>query len=109
MKMNVNFSMFVGAFETMGRAAQFSYEGKRALFEYLETWEEETGEEITMDVIALCCEYREYTEEELLEEYSHLYDEDGDEAAKLAEIIDYLQDRTEVIPIEERRWIVENY
>ena len=44
----------------MGRKNQFSYSGKRALFDWLENLEDETKNEIELDVIALCCEYTEY-------------------------------------------------
>jgi hypothetical protein len=46
--------MFRDEFERMGCKNQFSYKGLNALFEYLEEYEESTGEEIDFDVIALC-------------------------------------------------------
>ena len=45
MKTSVNLWNFQVAFVNMNRENQFSYEGKTALFEYLENFEEETGEE----------------------------------------------------------------
>lgn len=60
MKQTVNKTQFIDAFEDMNRGNSFSYEGKNALFEYLEEYEESTGEEVELDVIALCCEYTEY-------------------------------------------------
>ena len=51
---------FQDAFRKMGRKDQFSYEGQLALFEYLEQYEEDTGEQVELDVIALCCEYSEH-------------------------------------------------
>ena len=60
MKQTINFYDFSDAFRKAGRADNFTYEGQRALFEYLEGYEEDTGEEIELDVIALCCEYTEY-------------------------------------------------
>lgn len=71
MKTTVNFSEFCDAFSRMGREKQFSYNGKKALFEYLEEIEESTGEEIELDVIALCCEYTEY---ESLADFQKEYD-----------------------------------
>jgi len=38
----------------------FSYDGKRALYNYLEQYEDSTGEEIEYDPIAFCCDYTEY-------------------------------------------------
>lgn len=110
MKMNVNFSMFVSAFESAGRATQFSYEGKRALFEYLCDMEDSMGEEIELDVIELCCKYVEYSGQGLLKEYPYLLDgsEEGDEE-KIEKIIDILIDVTDVILIEEGGYIIGNF
>lgn len=55
----MTFSDFLDEF-TEDRKNQFSYAGKRALFEELERIEEDTGERIECDVIALCCDYTEY-------------------------------------------------
>jgi hypothetical protein len=59
MKQSVYFDDFRAAFNRMGREDQFSYEALKALFDYLIEYEESTGEEIELDVIALCCEYAE--------------------------------------------------
>ena len=60
MKRTVNQHEFVDAFRKMGRVDSFSYEGRMALFDYLEQLEEDVGEEIELDVIAICCDYSEY-------------------------------------------------
>ena len=59
MKQSVNFYDFVKAFAEM-RPSHFTYEGLKALFDYLENFEAETGEEIELDVIALCCDFAQY-------------------------------------------------
>ena len=66
----VNFSDFRQAFHNHDRGNQFSYEGLKALFDYLEEQERDTGEEMELDVIALCCEYSEYKS---FEEFRHDY------------------------------------
>ena len=38
----------------------FSYKGLHALFEYFEQLEDDIGEEIELDVVAICCDYTEY-------------------------------------------------
>jgi hypothetical protein len=58
-KQTVNFNMFLDSFGDSYKN-NFTYEGKRALFDYLEQLSEETGEDIELDTIALCCEYSEY-------------------------------------------------
>tara|TARA_R110000764_G_scaffold40895_1_gene91531 strand:- start:211 stop:516 length:306 start_codon:yes stop_codon:yes gene_type:complete len=60
MKKTINFYDFEKAFVQADRVNQFTYEGKKALFEYLEQYEEDCDIEIELDVIALCCEYAEY-------------------------------------------------
>jgi hypothetical protein len=77
----------------------FSYEGKRALFDYLENYEEETGEQIELDPVALCCEYTEYENlKELKENYSDI------------KSMKDLEDHTEVIKIEgTERFIIQDF
>jgi len=58
MKQTVNENMFIEEFQTI-RPNQFSYAGLRALFAHLEELET-MGEEMELDVIALCCDYSEY-------------------------------------------------
>lgn len=71
----INLYDFERAFVDMNRANNFSHEGKKALFEYLEGLEEETGTPIELDVIALCCEYSEYKSlAEFQEDYDDSYE-----------------------------------
>ena len=49
----------------------FSYEGLEVLYEYLIDLEEDCGITIELDIIALCCEYTEYSNiEEIQDEYT---------------------------------------
>lgn len=57
MKITVTFSDFVDAFRHAGRQDTFSYDGLRALFDFLEEVERDIGEEIDLDLNALCCGY----------------------------------------------------
>ena len=66
-------SMFDNAFVRMGREAQFSHEGRAALYEYLEELAYDTGEPFELDVVALCCGFTEY---ESIEEYNAEYETD---------------------------------
>lgn len=71
MKESVNFCDFCDRFNDYDRTDNFSYEGKQALFDYLEEYEHDCGIEIELDVIALCCEYTEYADiEEFHKDYS---------------------------------------
>jgi hypothetical protein len=55
----VNFKTFHDAFTAI-RPDNFTYSGLQALFDYLERYEEETGESIELDVIAICCDFSHY-------------------------------------------------
>lgn len=96
MKQTVNFSEFTDRFRDMNRDNNFSYEGKRALFDYLEQCEEDTGEEIELDIIGLCCEYTEYANlKEFQSEYSDEY-----------ETMDSIENKTTVIRINDDAFLI---
>jgi hypothetical protein len=98
MKQSINFSQFCDAFHNMGREDQFSYQGKKALFEYLEQLSEDCDTEIELDVIALCCEYSEYEDlKEIQEDYSDIED------------LRDLQDHTQVIEFNHGSLIIASY
>ena len=59
MKQTVNENQFRQEFQQI-RPNQFTYEGLKALFNRFEEYETETGEEIELDVIGICCEWSEY-------------------------------------------------
>lgn len=69
MKTTVKFSDFCEAFNRADRADNFTRDGLRILFDHFEWLEQETGEEIELDVIALCCDYCEATTAEVSEMY----------------------------------------
>lgn len=99
MKQNITLSSFCDSFQAMGRGEQFTYRGLEALFDFLEEMEADTGEEVTLDVIGLCCDFSEH--ESALdcvmdEGYNFLPEEDclnGKEEAAL----EYLRHKTQVI------------
>ena len=94
------------------RPDNFSYEGQIALFDYLEQYEEDTGEQIELDVIALCCEYSEVALEDLPNVYLHLvnYEADADaEAITIEEWIDLLQAHTQVIQVSDDTLIIAEF
>lgn len=64
----VGFQTFRDAFAAI-RPGSFTYEGLGALYNYLENLSEDTEEDIELDVIALCCEFTEYSEDEARREF----------------------------------------
>lgn len=80
MKKTINFYEFCDEFNSMNRENNFSYAGKRALFDYLEDYENECNTEIELDVIAICCEYTEYSDvEEFISNHGNKYSPDKPE------------------------------
>lgn len=71
----------------------FSYQAIEELFEWYNQFEE-----IEFDPIAMRCEWSEYEEEELFNDYGYLLDED--EEQDIDNLIKLLQDKTTVIGIE---------
>lgn len=102
--MILNFSQFCDNWPE-DRKDQFSYEGKRALFEYLEEYEDATGESMEFDPIALCCEYSEYdSATEAANQYSEFIDnekdeEDQDEDEKEKRALTFLENKTQIIKV----------
>jgi hypothetical protein len=86
MKQTINFSQFYDTFIACKRQGHFSYDGLRALYDYLIQFEEDCGSEIELDVIALCCEWSEY---ENFEEFKRNYQ--CCEAENLEELSNFTQ------------------
>ena len=90
---------FIDAFKKMGREGNFSNDGLVALYEYLEMLEDDTGQPIELDVIALCCEFTEYDN---LEEFQADYSEDY-------ETIEDIERETTVIMIDDDSFIIRQF
>ena len=69
-------SNFRDEFRACGRADQFSYDALGILFDYLEAYEMDTGEEIELDVVAICCDFSEDSPENIRDQYAIEGDED---------------------------------
>jgi hypothetical protein len=100
MKQSVDLYTFRRAFESL-RPDNFSYQAQEALFDYLEEYEESSGVEIELDVIALCCEYTEY---ESLAEFQKAY---GD--GETYETIEDIEQETTVIRVDDDSFIIQDF
>ena len=100
MKQTINFYDFSNAFIKAGRGNQFTYKGQKAIFDYIEEYEDSADEEIELDVIAICCDYEEYDN---IADFWAVYDqEDYPDMEAIA-------DNTEVIMIDEEAFIIANF
>ena len=95
----VYFNDFLEEFKKYGREDQFSYEGKKALYNYLNELGEDIGEPIELDIIAISCDFTEYAS---LEEFNDDYQLDIDD-------IDDINDYTAVIPINGEAFIIQDF
>ena len=59
---DIDIYQFLREFEEYNREDNFSYAGTSALFDWLEELSVETGDPYELDVIALCCEFTEYSD-----------------------------------------------
>lgn len=91
MKNTVDLYQFRNEFQSI-RPNNFSYEGLSVLFDYLEELESDSGVEMELDVIALCCDFSEDHYEDIASNYEiDLSDCDSDED-KLQAVLDHLND-----------------
>jgi len=97
MKQTINFHQFETGFSI--RPNSFSYEGLKALYDYLIEYEDETGKEIEFDPIALCGDFTEF---ENLEDFQA---QDTDDYETLEDIAEY----TTVIPIDGDAFIIRDF
>ena len=88
MKQTITEFTFLEAFRQI-RPDNFSHEGLKALFNWLEAYEDAAEVALELDVIGLCCEFTEYSS---LAEFQEAY---GEEYASLGEV----EDQTAVIRI----------
>lgn len=103
---NVSFNEFLEEFKKYDRNDSFTYQGKKALFDYLEEFSEDLGEPIELDVIGLCCEFTEF---ENLEEFKNNYAYSiGDDIDDIDDIED-IQDYTIVIKIDDEAFIIQDF
>ena len=96
----VNFSRFCDAFYNACRNEQFSYGAKRIIFDYIEEMSNDFGNDIELDVVAICCEYEELHYTDVICQYSNMIDvsdiDEGDEQALLEAVEEFLQENTMV-------------
>jgi hypothetical protein len=95
MKQSISKQDFRNAFNAI-RPDNFSYVGLDCLFEYFEDYEESTGEQIELDVIAICCEFMEGPISEILNDYN-------------LDSLESLQDHTTVLMVDDETVVFQQF
>lgn len=67
----------------------FSYHGLQALYEYLDELSDQIGEDIELDVVAICCDYSEYENLEDFNDSTGYEFKSLDELREHGEVIEY--------------------
>ena len=109
MKQDVSKFMFEDAFRSSQYKNNFSYEGLGALFDYLEQYEDDTGEEMDFDMVAIASEYSEYKNiKEYVKDFNtdvdkKDYTDDGnfEEEEYNDAVFEEIQDKTTLIKIDD--------
>jgi hypothetical protein len=92
-------SDFTNAFRNSDRAEQFSYEAQTMLFDYFEMLEDDTGEQIEFDLIAICCEWAEEDAATLAQYYDF-------DSAELDDVAEAMRDATQVAGVTSKGTVV---
>ena len=94
----------------MARGDNFGYKGWRKIGDYLESLSNDTGEDIEIDIVSICCDYSmAESAESFYKEHQHLHGTDLPameeweelEDDKLAAVSDYLRKNTALIICED--------
>jgi len=94
--------------EAMGRDTE-AWDCCKALAEYLEEYEDSTGEALELDPIALRCEFSPYTYAEAEDNWC-IDTADAESIEELrAMILDYLQDNTTVIQVSDNLLVIQEF
>jgi hypothetical protein len=97
MKTTVTIHQFVESFRLCGRETQFSRAALFALFDYLESYEEDCGVELELDPIAICCEWAEYPSALAAAKEYGFGEVCGDDTDCEPEAMEWLREHTQVV------------
>jgi len=97
MYQRITFSDFVNDFCRHNRTKHFSYDALEALFNHLESIEEDTGEQIELDVIGLCYGYTESTVDEIIAKYGLDASDCKDDDDRRAIVEEFLDNKTTIV------------
>ena len=92
-------SAFIDAFARMDRMDGWTYDGLRALYDYLDDLSEACDTHIELDVVAICCEYSEHESAlACIADNGYSWEPDPDDDADDQEeaALEWLQDNTSV-------------
>ena len=90
-------SSFIDAFTHSSRKEQFSYDALEAIFEYMEDYSNDTGENVEFDIVGICCEWAEEGWEGIAKDYVVDLSDCESEQDKIEAVYDFLNGNTQFI------------
>lgn len=106
MKQTIGWGQFSEAFARMDRKDQFSYEALELIYDYLTELEDSTGEELELDVIAICCDYTEDSYESIAELYGIELDSDDDAEDQHQQVRNFIETESILVGVTDSGAIV---
>lgn len=105
----VNAYDFERAFIQAGRKDQFSYEGLRALFDYLDEVSDDVGAPYELDVISICCDWTESDWQTIAQDYNLDLSEHKNDDDKIEAVDEYLSDHTQMIRLPTDNFVYQSF
>jgi hypothetical protein len=96
---------FIEAFQQSSRRDQFSHDALDAIFEYLESYSEDTGENLEFDIVAICCDWSEMTWQEIAINYAIDLDHCDDDDERIGEVEGYLCKHTQWCALDDGNFV----
>ena len=90
-------SSFIDAFKQSSRKDQFSYDALEAIFEYMEDYPNDTGENVELDIVGICCDWAEEGWEGIAKDYVVDLSDCESEQDKIEAVRDFLYDNTQCV------------
>ena len=90
-------SSFIDAFKQSSRKDQFSYDALGAIYEYLEDYSQDLGENVELDIVAICCDWNEEGWEGIAKDHNIDLEGCEDDQDKIEAVHDHLNYHTQCI------------
>ena len=104
---------FVKGFDEYGRGNNFSVAAREWLYDYLDGFSQDTGDDIKFDPVAICCDWTEYEKfSDLVYDYGYMVDLPNDAPENemtVAKIEQMLGENTNWVKLDNGAWLVESF
>ena len=90
---------FVRAFKESSRKDQFSREALESIFEYMEEYSNDTGENVEFDIVGICCEWAEMSWRDVAMSYGVDLSQCTDDDERIGEVESFLWDNTQSLAL----------